>query len=114
MEARLAAHDRTSKIEDICRFLTKLGFERVVVTLGSHGSVGMDKTGFYREPSVSRRVLDTMGAGDAFFCVTAPFAAAGASMRDLLRIGNTAGAIKCAVVGHRTSVTRDELMACLA
>jgi sugar/nucleoside kinase (ribokinase family) len=54
-----------------------------------------------------------MGAGDAFFCVTAPFAAAGASMPELLEIGNAAGAIKCGVVGHREAVTKAALMAYL-
>ena len=114
LEARLAMHDRQSPIEDVIRGLYGFGFRRIIVTLGSHGSVGYDETGFYREPSVAKSVVDTMGAGDAFFCVTAPFAAAGASMRDLLRIGNAAGAIKCAVVGHRASVDRKSLLAYLA
>lgn len=114
LEARLAMHDRSSPIEEVVKNLYEYGFKRVVVTLGSHGSVGYDDTGFYKEPSVARTVVDTMGAGDAFFCVTAPFAAAGASMRQLLQIGNAAGAIKCAILGHRASVDRTSLMAYLA
>lgn len=114
LEARLAVHDRVSPIEDIIRSLAGCGFRRIVVTLGSHGSIGMDETGIYREPSVAREIVDTMGAGDAFFCVTAPFAAVGASMRQLLKIGNAAGAIKCAVVGHRACVDRNTLIAYLS
>jgi bifunctional ADP-heptose synthase (sugar kinase/adenylyltransferase) len=106
LEARLAAHDRDSPIEDV---ILKLGFQRIIVTLGPNGAIGYDGK-FHREPVKSGRVVDTMGAGDAFFCVTAPFAAAGADMRDLLVIGNAAGAIKCSVVGHRQSVTKEALV----
>jgi bifunctional ADP-heptose synthase (sugar kinase/adenylyltransferase) len=106
LEARLAAHDRDSRIEDV---ILKLGFQRIIVTLGPNGAIGYDGQ-FHREAGKSALVVDTMGAGDAFFCVTAPFAAAGASMKELLVIGNAAGAIKCSVVGHRQSVTKQALV----
>ena len=50
-----------------------------------------------------------MGAGDAFLAVTAPFAATRASMKDILRIGNAAGAAKVGIVGHRSSVDKATL-----
>jgi bifunctional ADP-heptose synthase (sugar kinase/adenylyltransferase) len=106
LEARLAAHDRDSSIEDV---ILKLGFKRIIVTLGPHGAIGYDGQ-FHREKGNKGLVVDTMGAGDAFFCVTAPFAAAGASMPELLQIGNAAGAIKCSVVGHRQPVTKEALV----
>lgn len=107
LEARLAAHDRDSPIEDV---ILKLGFKRIIVTLGPHGAIGYDKR-FYRSSGRTKQVLDTMGAGDAFFCVTAPFACAGAAMPELLEIGNAAGAIKCGIVGHRNAVDRASLTA---
>ena len=110
LEARLAAHDRDSRIEDV---ILKLGFRRIIVTLGPNGAIGYDGN-FHRSPGLTKQIVDTMGAGDAFFCVTAPFAAAGADMPDLLAIGNAAGAIKCGVVGHRTSVDRVALEAYLS
>jgi bifunctional ADP-heptose synthase (sugar kinase/adenylyltransferase) len=109
LEARLAVHDRDSPIE---RVVEALGFERIVVTLGSRGSIGYDGS-FYRAPSRSSKIVDTMGAGDAFFSVTAPLAAAGADMQTLLEAGNAAGALKCAVVGHRAPVTKAALLAAL-
>ena len=109
LEARLAAHDRDSPIE---RVIERLGYQRIIVTLGSHGSIGYDGA-FHRSPAMSDRIVDTMGAGDAFFCVTAPLAAAGADMATLCRVGNAAGAVKCAVVGHRQPVTREALLATL-
>jgi hypothetical protein len=54
-----------------------------------------------------------MGAGDAFFAVTACIAKE-APMRELLTIGNAAGKLKAQIVGHKGSVTKDALRAYLA
>jgi len=105
LEARLAAHDRDSPIEDV---ILELGYRNIIVTRGTQGAVGFDGA-FERQGALTERVLDSMGAGDAFLAVTSPYAAAGASMKDLIRIGNAAGAIKVGIVGHRFSVTRREL-----
>ena len=106
LEARLAAHDRDSSIEDV---ILKLGFRNIVVTLGKNGAIGFDGA-FERAPSLTEKITDTMGAGDAFLCVTAPFAAVGASMKDLLRLGNAAGAVKVGIVGHRSSVNKEAVL----
>lgn len=105
LEARLAAHDKDSDIEDV---ILKLGFRKIIVTRGVKGAIGFDGA-FERQDAVADKVVDTMGAGDAFLAVTSPFAAAGASMKDLLRIGNAAAAIKVGIVGHRSYVTREAL-----
>ncbi len=105
LEARLAAHDKDSPIEDV---ILKLGFKKIIVTRGTRGAVGFDGA-FERQEALTDKVVDTMGAGDAFLAVTSPFAAAGASMKDLISIGNAAGAIKCAIIGHRESVTKEKL-----
>jgi bifunctional ADP-heptose synthase (sugar kinase/adenylyltransferase) len=105
LEARLAAHDRDSDIESV---IGRLGFDNIIVTLGKNGAVGYDGK-FHYSKAVTDNVIDTMGAGDAFLCVTAPFACAGFNMPDLLRIGNAAGAVKVGVVGHQSSVTREKL-----
>lgn len=109
-EARLAASDRTSPIKDIIHRLAKAHFDKFVVTLGNRGAIGWDrKTGFHEQPAFTDKVVDTMGAGDAFFAVTAPMAKTG-GMDDLLRIGNAAGALKTQIVGHRKSVTKEALI----
>ena len=91
--------------------MRKLGknFKKMVVTHGSHGAYGLDGTGFYHCPAFTDKVVDTMGAGDAFFAVTAPMAKTG-TMPELLKIGNAAGAIKTQIVGHRASVTKEALV----
>lgn len=107
LEARLATHEKDAKIEDV---IHKLGFQNIVVTLGANGAVGFDGA-FTYQSALTNKVADTMGAGDAFLCVSAPFAAAGLPMSDLVRIGNAAGAVKVGIIGHRNHVTRDSLEA---
>ena len=105
LEARLAAHDRESSVEEV---IERIGYPKIIVTLGSNGSIGYDGM-FYRAPAVADRVVDTMGAGDAVLAVTSPFAAAGFPMAELVRIGNLAGAAKVGVLGHQRAVTIEDL-----
>ena len=105
MEARLAAHDRDSPIEDV---ILALGFRNIIITMGVNGATGFDGV-FERSKALTDTVIDSMGAGDAFLSVVSPFAAAGVAMKDLLRIGNAAGAAKVGIVGHRSSVGKEQL-----
>ena len=108
-EARLAAHDRDGHIEDVIHKLAHGRCEKFVVTHGRYGAYGYENGQFYHQPSFTDLVRDTMGAGDAFFAVTAPMAKKG-RMEDLLLIGCAAGALKCQVVGHRESVSKEALI----
>lgn len=109
LEARLAVHDRDSPIEDV---ILKLGFPKIIVTRGIHGAIGYDGA-FERQEAITDKIVDSMGAGDAFLSVVSPFAAAGASMRELVALGNAAGAVKVGIVGHRASVTKEAMRAYL-
>lgn len=119
-EARLAARDRDSAIKDVM-YRLMLDHEGVVigkliVTHGRHGAYGLHckhyvdgAYDFVHMPAMTSNIIDTMGAGDAFFAVTAPMAPK-ACIEDLLVIGNAAGALKCGVLGHRQSVTKEMLI----
>jgi len=111
-EARLAAQDRTGKIEDVMQRLALGRYGKLVVTLGARGAIGYERGVFTRCDAMTQQVVDTMGAGDAFFAVTAPLARHG-RMNELLLIGNAAGALKTQIVGHRASVTKPDLIAYL-
>jgi sugar/nucleoside kinase (ribokinase family) len=107
-EARLATQNRDGDIEDSLRTLGK-NAQKVVITLGKSGAIGCTNDIITRCPAFTSKVTDTMGAGDAFFAVTALIAEE-ADMMSLLRIGNAAGAIKANIVGHQRSITKDELV----
>ena len=66
--------------------------------------------GTHRIPAFTNMVVDTVGAGDAFFAVTAPLVAAGVPMDQVGFIGNAAGAIKVGIVGHRRAVEKVPLV----
>lgn len=108
-EARWAAHDRHSSIEDVMRKLAHGRCDKMVVTQGKHGASGLHDGRFFHVDTFNKEVTDTMGAGDAFFAVTAPMAKTGC-MEDLLVIGNAAGSLKTHIVGHRGSVTKERLI----
>lgn len=108
-EARLAVGE---KFEDINHVISELLPERIdcdhfVVTHGKHGSYAYAREqGVVMVPAFTKTVVDTVGAGDAFFAITAPLVAAGGDMLQVATIGNAVGAIKVGIVGHRTSVDK--------
>ena len=106
LEARLAAGERDAQIEEI---IEKLGFQNIIVTRGARGAIGYRDGVFERQPAITQKVMDSMGAGDAFLAVSSPFAAAGLPMKELVRIGNAAGAAKTGIIGHRKAVDRHAL-----
>ena len=111
IEARLATRNRDGAIEGSAEELYGIS-PRVAVTLGRDGAIGIDEHGVVRVGAFSGRVTDTMGAGDAFFAITAVLAEE-TPMPELLRIGNAAGKLKANIVGHRASVTKNDLRAYL-
>ncbi len=112
-EARLAVSDRLSTVEDIVSAALpgRIDCPRIMVTNGKHGCVGYEHgLGVIHVPAFTKTVIDTVGAGDAFFAITAPMAAAGGGMDKLGFIGNAAGAIKVGIVGHRRPVEKVPLI----
>ena len=111
-EARLATQNKDGPIEASLMALSARA-EKVVITLGRNGAVGWNASeDIVYCPAFTDHVVDTLGAGDAFFSVTALIAEE-ADMLSLLRIGNAAGAIKAGIIGHQREVTKDGLCALL-
>lgn len=112
-EARLAAADRYGEIDAIVadELPRLVDCGRFIVTHGHFGCITTGEDGeVVHIPAFTRTVVDTIGAGDAFFSVTAPLAAAGGRMEHIAFVGNAAGAIKVSIVGHRRSVEKVQLM----
>lgn len=112
-EIRLAAQQRYANIEDIARKIKQdINAENLIVTLGKKGSVGIDRHGSVnRTPVFSSKVIDTIGAGDAFFAFTAPCFAHGMPVDLVSFIGNAVGALAVQIVGNKKSVEKYELFA---
>lgn len=110
-EIRLAAQERYANIEDIARKIKEeTEAEYLIATLGRKGSVGINPEGaINRTPIFSSKVIDTIGAGDAFFAFTAPSFAQGLPLDMVSFIGNAVGALAVQIVGNKKSVEKYEL-----
>lgn len=109
LEARLATRNRSAPIEDSLSRLA-VNADIVVVTLGKKGAIANRGSKITTCAAFTDRVVDTMGAGDAFLAVTSIIAAE-APLDMLLRIGNAAAAMKVQNIGHRNPVTKHGLIA---
>ena len=108
-EAQLAVHDKYASSEAMATKLLPSAVDcpKIVVTQGKRGCTTFDReSGLNQMPALTSVIVDTVGAGDAFFVLTAPFVRAGAAMPDVGLLGNAAGAIKVGIIGHRSSVEK--------
>ena len=94
--------------------LEKARASSIVVTRGRNGAMAAAHGDGHSMPmyipAFTLQVTDTIGAGDAFLATAAPLVAAGLELEAAAFCGNVAGAIKTTIVGHRTHVTRDDLV----
>lgn len=112
-EARLATQEKFLNIESVGKKLTEeINADYLIVTLGKNGSIGLAKNNstFNRTPIFSTKVIDTVGAGDAFFAFTAPCLAKGVPLDLVSFIGNTVGALAVQIVGNKKPVEKYELL----
>jgi len=105
-EMRLACHDRVSDLRLLIKQTAeKLGSKRAAVTRGHLGSLTYEGSGhFFETPVFSSKIVDRIGAGDAYLSVTAPCVAAGMPMELVGFIGNAVGALAVRIVGNRSAV----------
>jgi rfaE bifunctional protein kinase chain/domain/rfaE bifunctional protein nucleotidyltransferase chain/domain len=112
-EARLAVGDKFKEVADIISedLSRQIDCDRIMVTRGSEGCITFEKDcGTHEVPAVAGSPIDTVGAGDAFFAITAPIVASGAAMKDAGFIGNIAGGLKINIVGHRRTIGKASLV----
>lgn len=112
LEARLATQERFANIEDIAKNISELlNLDHLIITLGKKGSIGINrKNEINRTPIFSTKVVDTVGAGDAFFAFTAPCFAQGMPLDLVSFIGNAVGAIAVQIMGNKKPVEKYELL----
>jgi rfaE bifunctional protein nucleotidyltransferase chain/domain len=106
-EAMLTVRDRHIALPQIVRRIAnRLQTENIVITRGRYGCL----VGDVAIPAFVSTGFDTMGAGDAFLAVSAPLVAAGLPLELAAFVGNVAGGLKTAILGHRQHVGRDDIL----
>ena len=111
-EARLATQDKYSGIEYVGRKLSKsLSADNITITMGKQGSICFNRDGdAVRIPGFSTKVVDVIGAGDAFFSYAAPCFCKNMPADLVSFIGNAVGALDVQIVGNKKTVEKDELL----
>ncbi len=111
-EIRLAAQKKHADIEGIAQSIREsIKAHYLVVTMGKKGSLGVNHEGkVNKTPIFSTKVVDTIGAGDAFFAFTAPCFARGLPLDLVSFFGNAVGALAVQIVCNKRSIEKEELL----
>ena len=110
-ELRLDSRDRRGDIRHMVDGLVRrAGCEAVSVTRGARGCLCFSTSeGYVEVPALAGKVVDRVGAGDAFITLTAPCVVQNAPMEVVGFIGNAAGAQAVATVCNRSPIERTAL-----
>ena len=107
-ELRVAAHSRHDSYEMLAKAtMNQLGAKYFAVTLGSDGGLLLDKKQdkTHKIPILSTKVLDRIGAGDAFLSLAGLCLGGGVASEVALFVGNAAAALDVQVVCNRESIS---------
>jgi len=110
-ESRLAIQDKFNPISTVIKTLSKkMDAKCIIITQGKVGSTGIKNNEIITTPIFSTNVIDTVGAGDAFFAFTAPFCIYDVPLDIISFIGNAVGALAVQIVGNKRPVGKQELL----
>jgi rfaE bifunctional protein kinase chain/domain/rfaE bifunctional protein nucleotidyltransferase chain/domain len=103
-EMRMEAGDMQGDLHGIVHNVVEgADYKTVVTTCGNRGAICVSRDAeMVHVPALATKVTDRIGAGDAFFSLTAPCVHSGAPLEIVGFLGNVAGAEAVATVGHRT------------
>lgn len=110
-ELRLDARDVKSDLRPlVADMVERFDCQYLAVTRGKKGSVvGTPGGSFVAVPAFASKVVDSVGAGDAFFSISCLAARLGAPREIVGFLGNAAGALAVQMVGNQKAVDRQEL-----
>jgi rfaE bifunctional protein kinase chain/domain/rfaE bifunctional protein nucleotidyltransferase chain/domain len=107
-ELRLAAHNRHDSLEVVTEQVgERVQVAQMAVTRGTKGLVMLDrkKKMFHKIPALSTRVVDRIGAGDAFLSLAGICAAKGLDAEVSAFVGSVAAAMDVQIVCNREPVS---------
>ena len=110
-EARLATQEKYADIESVARkLLNEINPDCLVITVGGEGSICINRKGeINRTPAFATKVVDVIGAGDAFFSLSSLCFALGMPMDLVSFFGNAIGALSVQIVGNKRPVEGYEI-----
>ena len=110
-EVRFALRDRKSSSRVLFKKILKRTKSQIVaITYGSNGTKIFSKNSYFDLPVLSNNVVDSMGAGDAFFAISSIYSLEDSNPENIGFIGNLAGAIKIQNLGHEKFIDKNLLL----
>ena len=105
-EIRLATRNKFGPLKTSIKTVAeKLNCRQVTTTRGHRGSVTYDRQdGYYETPVFSTKIVDRVGAGDAYLSISSLCVAAGFPAQLVGLVGNAVGALAVQVVCNRDSI----------
>lgn len=80
------------------------------LTKGAKGAEGISENNLYTCPALTLQVIDTIGAGDAFFSLASIVKKAGATIELATFLGNVAGALAANIIGNKQGIEKVNVM----
>ncbi|MBT5470807.1 MAG: adenylyltransferase/cytidyltransferase family protein, partial [Nitrospina sp.] len=111
-ELRLATHNRHDSVEALAEKVCKaVNAKHVSITRGTNGAIMLNRKGneIQRAPVLSTKVVDRIGAGDAFLSLAGISLAAGLSSELTTFVASAAAAIDVQIVCNRDPITPVDL-----
>lgn len=110
VEVRLAMQDKGGDLADVLKRLkAAMGARACIATIGHEGCLMAGSRAMHRIPAFSDKIVDRMGAGDAFLAYAAAIDAVGAPLEVTGFVGNIAGALKIQTVGNSEPVKAQDV-----
>jgi rfaE bifunctional protein nucleotidyltransferase chain/domain len=112
-EVRLAAHNRHDPLETVTEAIGhRINAPEIAITRGLKGVMYLDRRNGqrYEVPALSTKVVDRIGAGDAFLALAGLAAGGGVPAEVTAFIGSVSAALDVQIVGNRESVTAPALL----
>jgi len=104
-EARLALSNKYSLVQDLANELS--GFfdcRTLSITQGKYGTKIYQNKKETSVPVFSSEVIDTTGAGDAYFAITAPLVYLGSRAEEIGLVGNAVGLLASRIMGNKEAI----------
>lgn len=90
--------------DDLCQWIHAQFNCAAVITLGEEGAAACDERGVYRVPAIEIKLVDSVGAGDAFAGHFGAAVAEGRAFPEALFRGVVAGGLSCERVGAQSAI----------
>ena len=108
-ELRLGVQDKKTNVEKIMKGLSRKKYKKIMITRGVDGLNYLHHKELKYIPALSKKPLDTIGAGDAAFSFASGLIGNTNNSNLIALVSAIAGALKVQIVGHRDYIKSDDI-----